>query len=65
MTLTTDDLKSLTLRVNLAAIARSLAHYVTCYDAVPSYPANDDQRQSYLNSIMEQCKAMEEALTND
>lgn len=65
MTITKEALKdSLTLRAKLAAIARSMDHYVTCYHAVPAYPDNEGQRDSYLNSIMEQCKAMEEVLKN-
>lgn len=65
MTITTDDLmNNLVMRMKLAAIARSMDHYITCYGAVPSFPDNDDQRKSYLDSIMEQCKAMEEVLNN-
>lgn len=64
MTLTKEKLADHTVRLNIESIARSIHYYSCCYNAVPAFPVNDEQRDMYLNCLMEQCKAMEEVLKN-
>lgn len=64
MTLTKEKLLDYTLRMKVESLARSIGHTATCYNAIPNFPVNEHQRDSYLNSLVEQCAALEEILNN-
>ena len=63
MTITKDDLRKFTKRDELKRIARAIEFFATCYDAVPGFDVNADQKEHYLNALLREVEDMQKELT--
>jgi hypothetical protein len=65
VTITKDDLRnSSTKRMRLKSIARAIEFFATCYDALPGFDVNADQKEHYLNALLHEVEDMQKELTH-
>lgn len=64
MSITKDDLRQYARREELRRIATAIEYFSICYNAVPAYDANEEDRERYLDALLEQVQAMEKEISN-
>lgn len=64
MALTKEDIRKYEKREDLRRIAKAIEYFTICYNAVPAYPANEEDKERYLDALLEQVRAMEQEILN-
>lgn len=58
----TNRLRDMALRQKLEGIAYGIQLYNTQYQAIPSYPNCEEQKEMYLRFLADECKKMQDLL---